>query len=101
MTAKCANPACSVPFHRPGRGKVFRFEVRSPSEPCRDVPDTVCSTKSGGASVFFWLCDKCSLTTTLSFDSARGLMVEPIPQSRNRAPLLQGFERTRLSEQTS
>lgn len=101
MTAKCANPACSVPFHRLGRGKLFRFEVRSPSEPCRDVPDTVCSKKSGGASVFFWLCDKCSLTTTLSFDSARGLMVEPIPEARNCAPLLQGFERARRSEQAS
>ena len=52
VTAKCANPACSVPFHRLERGKLFRFEGRSPSEPCRDVPDTVCSTKSGGSSVF-------------------------------------------------
>jgi hypothetical protein len=82
MTTKCANPACSVPFHRLGRGKLFRFEVKSSSEPCRDVPDTVCSVKSGRASVFFWLCDNCSLTQTLSFESARGLTVEPIPGPR-------------------
>jgi hypothetical protein len=63
MTAKCANPSCSVPFHRLRGGKLFRFEVRLPSEACLDVPETVCSTKSGRASVYFWLCEKCALTT--------------------------------------
>lgn len=101
MTAKCANPSCSVPFHRLGRGKLFRFEVRSPSEPCRDIPDTVCSTKSGRASVFFWLRDKCSLTTTLSFNSASGLTVEPMQEARNCVPVSQCFESERRSEQSS
>lgn len=82
MTTKCANPVCSVSFHRLGRGKLFRFEVKSPSKPCRDVPDTVCSVKSGRASVFFWLCDNCSLTKTLSFEAARGLTVESLPGPR-------------------
>jgi hypothetical protein len=70
---------------------VFRFEVR-PCEPCRDVPETVCSTKSGRASVFFWLCDKCSLTTTLNFDSTRGLTVKPIGEVRAHVPAPQGLE---------
>jgi hypothetical protein len=101
MTTKCANPACSVPFHRLGRGKLFRFEVKSPSEPCRDVPDTVCSVKSGRASVFFWLCDNCSLTKTLSFEAARGLTIELIPEARNYAPIPRGFDGARRGEQAS
>ncbi len=92
MTTKCANPACSVLFHRLGHGKLFRFEVKSPSEPCRDVPDTVCSVKSGGASVFFWLCDNCSLTKTLSFESARGLTVEPILGPRGYVAVVQNAQ---------
>ncbi len=83
MTAKCANPLCSVPFHRLGHGKLFRFEVRPSAGPCRDVPITVCGVKSGRASVYFWLCDECRLTKTLKFDCARGLTIEPIPQDGN------------------
>jgi hypothetical protein len=99
MTAKCANPSCSVPFHRLGRGKLFRFDLRSRSEPCRDIPDTVCSTKSGHASVFFWLCEKCSLTTTLSFNSAKGLTVQPMQEACNYVPVPQGFGIARSDEQ--
>jgi len=71
MLPKCGNPTCSACFRRLGSGRLFRFEVRSPSEACRDVPHSVCNTKSGHASVFFWLCENCKLTHTLSFDSAR------------------------------
>ena len=38
MTAKCANPSCSVPFNRLGRGRLFRFEVRSPSRALQGHP---------------------------------------------------------------
>lgn len=101
MTTKCANPSCSAPFLRLRGGKVFRFEVRLPCESCRDVPDTVCSTKSGRAAVFFWLCDNCSLTKTLSFETARGLAVEPISGPRNYAIVPHGFEDESSGEQAS
>jgi|KBSSwiStaDraftv2_1062776.scaffolds.fasta_scaffold1054713_1 hypothetical protein len=80
MTAKCANPSCPASFHRLRGGRLFRFEVQLPSSSCRDVPETVRSMKSGVASVYFWLCEKCALTKTLSFDAARGLSIEPIEE---------------------
>jgi hypothetical protein len=78
---------------------LFRFEVRSPSEPCRDVPHSVCNTKSGHASVFFWLCENCKLTHTLSFDSARGLKVQPISAYHGCGPTEQGVELARMAGQ--
>lgn len=99
MTAKCANPLCSVPFHRLGHGRLFRFEVRPSSEPCRDVPITVCRTKSGRASVYFWLCGKCRLTKTLKFDRTRGLTIEPIPQDGNYLSVPENFEVAQRGEQ--
>lgn len=101
MLSKCANPTCSASFRRLGSGRLFRFEVRSPSEPCRDVPDSVCSAKSGRASVFFWLCKNCKLTHTLSFDSARGLTVQPVPTDHGYGPAGQGVELARMSGQAS
>ena len=92
MTAKCANPQCSVPFYRLGGGKLFRFEVREPSEPCRDIPQTICGMKSGHASVFFWLCGKCRLTMTLKFDCVGGLIVEPIGKLRESVPVARSLE---------
>lgn len=82
MTAKCANPSCSVPFHRLRGGRLFRFEVHVPSNSCHDVPETVRSMKSGVASVYFWLCEKCALTNTLGFDGVRGLSVKPRDEVR-------------------
>jgi hypothetical protein len=99
VTQKCANPSCAVPFHRLGRGKLFRFEVKSPSEPCRDVTDTVCSVRSARTSVFFWLCDQCTLTRTLRFDIVHGLTVERIPSGRDYVPAAQSVPLTATNEQ--
>ena len=101
MLSKCANPTCSASFRRLGSGRLFRFEVRSLSEPCRDVPHSVCSTKSGHASVFFWLCKNCKLTNTLSFDSALGLTVQPISTDHCSGPAGQGVGLGRMTGQAS
>lgn len=86
MVGKCANPLCSVPFRRLGHGKLFRFEARSPSVSCRDLPDSIRGAMPSNASVFFWLCDECSLTNTLSFDSTKGLIVRALPEFLCRKP---------------
>jgi hypothetical protein len=101
MLSKCANPKCPVSFRRLGRGRLFRFEVRLPSKSCRDVPDSVCSSKSGHASVFFWLCENCKLTNTLSFDSVRGLTVKPIRPDRDHGPTAECLELAPMTEQAS
>ena len=99
MLSKCANPTCSVSFRRLGCGRLFRFEVRSPSKPCRDVPNSVCGAKSSHASVFFWLCESCKLTNTLGFDSVRGLTVKPIRSDRDCGTTAECLELTSMAEQ--
>lgn len=101
MTAKCANPSCSVPFHRLRGGRLFRFEVQLPSSSCRDLPETVRSMKSGVASVYFWLCEKCALTRTLSFDADRGLSVERIKEIRYFAQRQQNLRLTATMDQAA
>lgn len=67
MVEKCANPACSAPFQRLGRGKLFAFEIRTVAESSRRMSYAVRASR--GTSLFFWLCDACSSTATLGLDS--------------------------------
>ena len=39
MVKTCANPVCGAPFHYWRGGRLFRCDVRTPYEPCLDVPD--------------------------------------------------------------
>ena len=78
MVETCANPACSAPFRYWRSGKLFRCDVKTPSEPCRDVPDQICQLKPVRSSVFFWLCENCCSTMTLSFNPHKGLTIVPL-----------------------
>ena len=78
MVETCANPACSAPFLYWRGGKLFRCDVKTPSEPCRDVPDQICQLKPVRSSVFFWLCENCCSTMTLRFDPHKGLTIVPL-----------------------
>ena len=73
MVKTCANPACAAPFLYWRGGKLFRFDVKAPYEPCLDVPEQICELKPSRSSVFFWLCKNCCSTMVLSFDQHRGL----------------------------
>ncbi len=69
MIAKCANPACSSPFHYLREGKLFRTEFdpdRSPLGPrLADSPKTVRKVE------YFWLCGRCSTTLTLVMNGGK------------------------------
>ncbi len=39
----CANPRCTLPFHYLRGGRLYRFDITSPSRPCADVPNAVCT----------------------------------------------------------
>jgi len=78
MVRTCANPACAAPFRYWRGGKLFRCDVKRPSEPCLDVPDQICQLKPIRSSVFFWLCKNCSSRMTLRFDPHEGLRVVPL-----------------------
>jgi hypothetical protein len=78
MVKTCANPVCAAPFRYWRGGKLFRCDVRTPCEPCPDVPDHICQPKLTRSSAFFWLCKNCCSTMTLSFDPYKGLAVVPL-----------------------
>jgi len=57
MLAKCANPACSVPFRYLHEGKLFRLDVGA-------GPPAV-SGHAPRQLQYFWLCEGCARTMTL------------------------------------
>lgn len=71
MLAKCANPSCSNLFLYLHQGKLFRLDTST--EPgahaqFREHPQHV---------EFFWLCDECSASMTVTFRKDRGVEVQP------------------------
>jgi len=85
MISKCANPDCNTDFHYLRGGRLYRFDLRETRQPCKDVPNTICEAKPSHASVFFWLCDECSLQYTLHFSTRKGITVLPLQQPRRSA----------------
>jgi hypothetical protein len=85
MISKCANPVCNTDFHYLRGGRLYRFDLRQPMHPCKDFPNAICAAKPSRASLFFWLCDQCSLQYTLHFSTQEGISVLPLQQPRRRA----------------
>jgi hypothetical protein len=54
-------------------------------QPCKDVPNAICAAQPSHASIFFWLCDECSLQYTLHFSTHEGITVLPLQQPRRCA----------------
>jgi hypothetical protein len=91
MVSKCANPACSTPFHYLREGKVFRVEVEL-SHPVqetielsngRKVPFLVPGgSKPARKTEHYWLCGPCSQTLNVQFDKEAGFIVLPKEQAR-------------------
>jgi hypothetical protein len=87
MVSKCANPACSTPFHYLREGKIFRVEVEiTPPVTSEEtieltdgskVPFLIASRKPGRKVEHFWLCGPCSQTMNLLFDKDSGINVIP------------------------
>jgi hypothetical protein len=97
MVKTCANPACATPFRYWRGGKLFRCDVKAPSEPCRDVPDQICKLKPIRSSVFFWLCENCFSTMTLSFDPHTGLAIVPRSSTKRLGNMIGAKEPQELS----
>jgi len=97
MVKTCANPACAAPFHYWRGGKLFRCDLKTPSEPCLDVPDQICQLKPTRSSVFFWLCENCCATMTLSFDPHKGLAVVPLRSTKRQGNAIGVTEAQELS----
>jgi len=93
MVSKCANPACSTPFHYLREGKIFRVEVEvtpplTPEETIElsngsKVPFLVAMRKPSRKLEHYWLCGPCSQTMNLLFDRDNGVTV--LPKAHTRA----------------
>lgn len=77
MISHCANPACHAPLHYLRGGRLYRFDVKSPGEPCHDVPNAICTSKPAQAAIFFWLCQECCSHFCLKFDLRLGVRLVP------------------------
>lgn len=87
MVSKCANPACSTPFHYLREGKIFRIEVELLPPPTAEqtvelssgnkVPFLVERRKVARKVEHFWLCGPCSQYMNLMFDKDTGITVLP------------------------
>jgi hypothetical protein len=86
MVGKCANPLCDSTFRYFGQGRLFAFELRSPSLPCRDVPRAICEKHPSHATVCFWLCECCSCDLTVTFSASEGMQVVPRTDELSAAP---------------
>jgi hypothetical protein len=74
---KCANPDCDIEFRSSREGRLFSFEIKNPTEPCRDVPAVICEKNPGRATVYFWLCKQCCGRFTLQFTVSSGIRLMP------------------------
>ena len=77
MISYCANLDCRLPFHYLRGGRLYRFDIKHPTTPCSDVPNAICSLKPSHATVFFWLCEQCSVKYSLKFNFHDGIRIVP------------------------
>lgn len=71
MVEKCANPRCSATFRslRDGRVFVTEFEADNRSGPSGRVRQRQ----------YFWLCNSCCRTMTITTEKGTGVRVVPLP----------------------
>lgn len=71
MVTKCANPSCNAAFRYLKDGRLFLFEAPprpSTSEP--SVPETEFQESEIHGGEYFWLCEKCAKSMTLTSDES-------------------------------
>ena len=73
MLDKCSNPACSASFRSLRDGKLFVTEVEADYH----------SSVSGHQRLrqYFWLCNSCCRSMTITVDKRTGAHVVPLPES--------------------
>ncbi len=77
MLSKCANASCSNSFLYLHDGKLFRMDVIVENQTQR--PD---EKKHSRRIEYFWLCNECSASMTLSYRDGSGVVAIPLKRSR-------------------
>ncbi len=76
MVAKCANPNCSSTFLHLSDGKLFRWDTESNLPTHADFGADPIARKPMRHIEFFWLCNRCAQSMTLTF--RKGVGVVPV-----------------------
>ena len=77
MLSKCANPACTTPFHYLHDGKLFQIDTAAGSPQIGGL-QLVAEPRQPHRIEFFWLCAECSSTMTLAFQRGKGVVMVPL-----------------------
>ena len=85
MLSKCANPDCSASFRYFHTGKLFRADVAVGLDRRRTLDKDDRRDKPLRRLEFFWLCEGCAQSMTLSFDKDTGVRVQPKEYARSAA----------------
>jgi hypothetical protein len=75
MVSKCANPDCAASFRYFHVGKLFRLDTSGRPDRRRTMGEDVSSKKPLRRTEFYWLCENCSSTMTLTFNHDAGVGV--------------------------
>jgi hypothetical protein len=78
MISKCANPACSARFLYLHEGKLFRFEREAKQDKERLLGFDPTVRKHSNDVEFFWLCEQCSATMTLTYQNGTGVITQRV-----------------------
>lgn len=79
MLSKCANPGCSAAFLYLSRGKLFRWETSSAANGNGRTFGTDPQAQSTARRIeFFWLCEDCAASMTLTFEKGVGVVPRPL-----------------------
>lgn len=73
MLEKCANPRCSARFLRLRDGKVFVTEA--------EADDHSSVSGHGRQREYYWLCNSCCRTMTVTVEKGKRAHVVPLPES--------------------
>jgi hypothetical protein len=71
MLSKCANSSCSTAFLYLHDGKLFRMDVADTDVASADI------RKPPRRLEFFWLCNECAASMTLTYKQGVGVVATP------------------------
>jgi hypothetical protein len=72
---KCANPACPNPFRKLSQGKLFLVDTQPPED--SEARRVRWKGQPTHRVEYYWLCDQCAFTFTLSYEKGRGVVAVP------------------------
>jgi len=74
MLHKCANPNCTSPFRNLNQGKLFLVDTPLAAP---ESKRTRWKVQPRSRIEYYWLCDPCSFSLTLSYEKGRGVVAVP------------------------